>query len=259
MKTFIITLLVSLLIISSCRKNQQHIPARQGSSPGLFSAAAFRAGSENPFDSTGIWHNIFLDSVRAYVRSGGENTRQGRLNYLISLGRKHFSLDVSQSAPAIQQEVITASMEGYETIIRKAGYGRRAENYFLQLLRYLKTTGYERPGRTENYLDILEKEVTADRSVHPSDKKSLLQVSSVARYSFRYWSQFSITRGRFFGFIPEHWSPLAHVAALVGDVVAAVKGAAGGGKDVKQVALESAATSEEVGNKVGDFLCFGDC
>jgi len=259
MKTFIATLLIGLLIISSCRKNQLRIPPIPKNDHQLIDVKSPRIPPQNQYDSTGIWHNIFLDSLRGYVRAGGVNTREGRLNYLITFGRERFSIDISRSAGAIQEEVLADSANGFENVILHTTYSVTAKSYFLGLIRHLKSVGYSDPFGTEDYITQFEKRTLADPNLTMQEKKSALQAASVARYSYRYWSDYSTISGRLFGFIPDHWGPLAHVGALIGDVVAAVKGAVGGGKDVKQVALESAATSAEVGNAIGGFLCLGDC
>jgi|GEM_PF-2451188 len=259
MKTFIATLLIGLLIISSCRKNHPRIPPKPRDDHQFIEVKSPRIPSHNRYDSTGIWHNIFLDSLRGYVRAGGVNTREGRLNYLITLGRERFSIDISRSAGAIQEEVLADSANGFEHVILRSTYSVTAKSYFLGLIRHLKSVGYSDPFGTEDYITQFEKRTLADPNFTMQEKKSVLQAASVARHSYRYWSDYSPVSGRLFGFIPDHWGPLAHVGALIGNVVAAVTGAVGGEKDVKQVALESAATSAEVGNAIGGFLCLGDC
>lgn len=259
MKTFIATLLISLLIIASCRKNHLRIPTKPGNDYQSIEVKSPRIPAQNRYDSTGIWHNIFLDSLRQYVRSGGVNTREARLRYLITLGKERYAIDISGTAGTIQEEVLADSASGFENVVLSSSYSAQAKSYILDLIRHLKSVGYSNPSSTEEYIVQLEKTVSADPSFAIQEKKSILQVASVARHSYKYWSEYAPVSGRLFGFIPDHWGPLAHIGALLGDVVAAVKGAVGGGKDVKQVALESAATSGEVGNAIGGFLCLGDC
>lgn len=249
------------LFISSCARNNGSIESKTSNKEAALSLAVASA-SNNPYDSTGIWHNRLLDSVKGYILKGGSNTREGRVAYLADLAKRNFSLDLSAVLRNNLSGVATDPAAIDSRFVDGLDYTASGKRYILQLIAILKVADNKTALTTEARIADFENKIMADPGLPSKDKKALLQASSVARYSNRYWSDFSnsdqvpVTKFKFF---KDVWSSVAYIGALVGDVVAAVKGAAGGEKDAVEVAVEAANTSVEVGDEIGDWPCLGDC
>ena len=177
-------MLALLVVLTSCRQEMGQIEDQI--------QVAWETDAVSPIivpgdpDSVGRLHNILLESVWQYVQRSGDTTAVGKKNCIIKYFREHMGMDVRDSF---------RKSEAYRKD-NPLTYGHALEqSHFQERTRDLLRSLFEAIDRTEDldlYPVLLEEirqleDAAVMSSIPQAEKTAFRQVSSVARYSARFW------------------------------------------------------------------------
>lgn len=194
----------------------------------------------NPFDSAGVWHNIILDSVKAFLDTPGYKEYSQVTLYIYKFSQIHLQIH-PQDLSHLSAKILADTTNYFTNVIASGPLPRTTKNYVLSLLEILR-----RADGDASFHDIKEHILEFENSVicnvqlASGDRQIILQASSIARYSAYHWL-------RIYNSIPAEQAqagPLRWFVTVASDVTAGVGGIVGGGNGgVKEVATTAAAAS----------------
>lgn len=141
----------------------------------------------NPYDSSGIRHNLVLEALRTYQRKTGDTTKAGMKDFLIT----DFQTKVGQM-PKIGFEKLEAVFQrvqevGLEKFLSGIIMSNQVKQYFIRLDEITKTVK-----STDHFpsfltgISELEHEVLKS-ALSERDRESILTISSIAYHSGLFW------------------------------------------------------------------------
>ncbi len=142
----------------------------------------------NPYDSSGIRHNIILEALRDYQKKTGDTTKAGRKDFLFRELRARDGrvpdIDLGKVETLCQQ----VQQVGLEKFLSGTSVNKQLQQYLLRLEAI--TGAVKSPDLFAAFLTgiaELEQEVSKAGALSPSDRESFLRVISITWHSGRYW------------------------------------------------------------------------
>lgn len=178
-------LAVAALAILSCQKKQTiSVQAEQNSQVSI--AESTRPVTKNYYDSTGIYHNMMLDSALVYALNN--RTRNGMQAYSIMMKvyQKYHPVDealIQKAAPALLKSVSEMRSNPLENRDPKTP----EYPFFAQLFQLISQAGRLGYDRFKADLELLKQQAAASETLTASAKERVLGTLSVAGSSAYRW------------------------------------------------------------------------
>jgi len=221
MKTIIIPAL-ALTLLSACSKSDLHMFARTSFSANNASLAFNEAANPaNPYDSVGILHNKIVDAVLLRIAANGDTSLQAITAQVIAFAGSKMPAEAALSLSAATAIAIKNAPDNYAQLIEDTDLSNTAKGYLHTLIIIVKdTSAYHNPSSVYpilyNRILGLESQVLSNQQLSSIDRRAVLEVSSVGRYSLFYWlhndQQYSLKK------------IIRAMATVCGDIGGAVEG-----------------------------------
>jgi hypothetical protein len=190
MKTIIISLLAAM-VMSACTKNN-NIGANKAAVTNKaldMSANVQPANPNNPYDSVGVWHNKIISAV---LNGNRDTSLQKIIGQVADFMYVNLGMKPDLSLYEATKSAIQAAPDNYFNLINDSNLSEPAKTYLHDLVTFMKdTANYTTAAATYVNLNTqivaLESKVITDKQLTDNDRKSVLEVTSIGRYSLYYW------------------------------------------------------------------------
>lgn len=238
-------LAVAVLAVLSCQKKQS-TPVQEEHNSLASAAKSSRSATKNDYDSTGIYHNIMLDSALVYaLNNRTRNSAQVR-NIMVKVYAKYYPVDsvlIQKTAPVFLKSISNSGSNPLENLNQKAPeYPFLAELF--QLITQAGRLGYD---RFKEDIGLLKQKAAASEVLSANVKERVLGTLSVAENSAYRWLNLQTINMHLEFFIP--FSPAQFtegaVEAISVDTRAYLKAKANGHSEHTARVLSAIASVEE--------------
>ncbi|GEM_PF-722888 len=184
--------LVTALALGSCDKSNQDFTdsEKSGSQPSPVVMSRHQlsvaANPSNPYDSIGILHNLFLDTLRKYVSQTGDTSRTGKGAYLQQVARAYRGISFQ---PTDNPESEVNICTDYKSVLLNQPVSVDCKAILHRLVEVLD--GVQSANAFNSYankIKAIELEVM-NAGFMQREEQFLLTVSSVMRHSGYYWME----------------------------------------------------------------------
>ena len=148
------------------------------------------ANADNPMDWMGSRHNKLLDSAVLFVRHNRISDLQSIYGSMQKFYPKFVSADaarIHEYLPGITPHLQKALLKNADSLIRTRIKDPLTREYPIAIISTLRTIATADYSKTKSRLVSIEKQIQSDQRLSESERRMLLSMSSVARYSFSYW------------------------------------------------------------------------
>lgn len=192
MKEIKLIILVTAVALGSCNKSKYDTVERETSSSLPISMLMsnsqlnIAANPANPYDSIGILHNMFLDSLRRYVSRTKDTTRTGKAAYLQHVARAYHGISFQPTGNPEQEVNICTD---YKSVLLNQQVSVDCKAILHRLVEVLD--GVQSANAFNSYankIKAIELEVL-NAGFMQREEHFLLTVSSVMRHSGYYWME----------------------------------------------------------------------
>lgn len=185
----VLLLLLSALLVTGCSTKKDKLvtaTAISGAQQEIkITAITSPENSNNPCDKVGRMHNAFLDSGMHFIDQKGETEIAKAAGYILQCGDIAPACQsyMDKMPPALKQE-----MRDHNKLIDESKVSDKSKALLHELLAIISTI--KTPGFNALKPEIigLEQKIIDHPALPEQEKRMLLSVTSVARYSAYYWS-----------------------------------------------------------------------
>ena len=193
MKNQIFMLLVAIISLSACKKSMEVGMAEiKKEAPVKTNMLLEVAGPENPanaYDSIGYWHNEIVGYVQNCKPFSDTPDVALSTSYVRRYCRETNRVELPVAFFATVGQTVRQSHENIRALISGCTYEEPVKAWLVELVNLVQSLS-----ETDNRYRVIwetlagfEKRVMQDASITTAGRKTVLQASSVARYSTFYW------------------------------------------------------------------------
>jgi hypothetical protein len=255
MKKILIIFSALITLGVSCKKIDQELPKKNGPEIIKQTTAISNFNRQNctpenpnnPMDNTGLQHNQIIDLTSQQINIYDE----GNVQSAIDITNQYTATQYANSQIYIESEDQLESLmhdatNNMSNFVDALDISGNAKNYLNQLF----TTLIDTPGISA-YCDMkvrilaIEDAIAADGNINNLERKELFSATSIARYSYFYWSnrpeygeentergdRTMLKAGKFLKWLKTGLTAIADAAGGIGGGIAGAKAAEGTGID----------------------------
>lgn len=144
------------------------------------------ANKHNPYDDSGRRHNEILSALDAHMDITKDGSRQAKHEFIVAYCRKQ-GIDINKMLSFMTPIMEKAALDDYRSIYDYPTCTTAYDHYLQRLVGIIK--GVQTPADWDKFIPAvksLEDEILRS-DIGEDERKDLLIVSSVARYSAAYW------------------------------------------------------------------------